>query len=120
MIPEASGSAAHSRWADSKVVRLLAGTGNLGVCWAAGYLGDRGGLENRSELRGDCRLLMEWEGLMGSTLRGLPTTSPLLSFHSSSSFSMDSRLFTLDSFCRDSCSTACSVDSCLQVKILAA
>ncbi|KAG7223542.1 hypothetical protein INR49_028435 [Caranx melampygus] len=26
---------------------------------------------------------------------------------------MDKRLFTLDSFCRDSCSMACSVDSCL-------
>lgn len=77
------------------------------------YLGDRGGLENTPELRGDWKL-MEWEGEVevGDTLRE-PLRSPLWSFHSSSSFSIDKRLLTLDSFCRDSCSTACSVDSCL-------
>lgn len=77
------------------------------------YLGDTAGLENRPELRGDWRV-KEWEGEddVGDTLRGL-LRSPLLSFHRSSSFSIDKRLFTLDSFWRDSCSAACSVDSCL-------
>ena len=62
------------------------------------YLGDTGALENRPELRGDWRL-KEWEGEVeeGDTLRGL-LRSPLWSFHSSSSFSIDKRLFTLDSF----------------------
>lgn len=104
---EETKSTADSRWDDSKdIVRLLEAGAHC-------YLGDTGGLENRPELRGDWRL-KEWEGEaeVGDTLRGL-LRSPLWSFHSSSSFSMDRRLFTLDSFCRDSCSTACSVDSCL-------
>ena len=83
-----------------------------GVPTQRGYLGERGGLEKRAELRGDWKLLA-CEGEVGDSLRGLPR-SPLWSFHSSSSFSMDRRLFTLDSFFRDWCSTACSVDSCLQ------
>lgn len=65
------------------------------------------------ELRGDWRL-KAWEGEadVGDARRGL-LKSPLWSFQRSSSFSIDKRLFTLDSFWRDSCSTACSVDSCL-------
>lgn len=67
------------------------------------YLGETGGLENRPELRGDWKL-KEWAGELevgevevGDTLRGL-LRSPLWSFHISSSFSIDKRLFTLDSF----------------------
>lgn len=81
------------------------------------YLGETGELEKTLELWGEWRL-KEWEGEckgeveVGDTLRGL-LRSPLWSFHRSSSFSMDKRLFTLDSFWRDSCSMACSVDNCL-------
>lgn len=61
------------------------------------YLGDRGGLEKKPELRGDWKVKeCEGEVEVGDTLRGL-LKSPLWSFHSSSSFSMDRRLFTLDS-----------------------
>jgi len=80
------------------------------------YLGETGGLEKTPELRGDWRLKEregEGEVEVGDTLRGL-LRSPLCSFHISSSFSMDRRLLTLDSLWRDSCSTACSVDSCLR------
>ncbi len=62
------------------------------------YLGDTAGLENRPELGGDWRLKeLEREVEVGDTLRGL-LRSPLWSFHSSSSFSIDKRLFILDSF----------------------
>lgn len=62
------------------------------------YLGEAGGLENTSELRGDWRLKeREGEVEVGDTLRGL-LRSPLWSFQISSSFSIDRRLFTLDSF----------------------
>lgn len=57
------------------------------------YLGEMGGLVNIPEFRGDCSV----RDVDGETLRGL-LRSPLVSFHSSSSFSIDSRLFTLDSF----------------------
>lgn len=73
------------------------------------YLGKTGGLENVAELRGDWR----FRDGEGETLRGM-LRSPLWSFQSSSSFSIDRRLFTLDSFWRVSCKTTCSVDSCLQ------
>lgn len=73
------------------------------------YLGETGGLENVPECRGDWR----FKDGEGDTLWGL-LRSPLWSFQSSSSFSIDRRLFTLDSFWRVSCKAACSVDSCLQ------
>ncbi len=54
-----------------------------------GYLGDIGVVEKEAELRGE----------EGERCRGLQM-SPLCSFHSNSSFSIDSRLLTFDSFCR--------------------
>lgn len=72
-----------------------------------GYLGDIGVVEKEAEFRG------EGKGEEGERRRGLQR-SPLCSFHSSSSFSIDSRLLTFDSFCRVCCNTACSVESCLQ------
>lgn len=67
------------------------------------------GLGKEPEFLGD------WKGMAGDVgdLLGLHR-SPLCSFHSSSSFSMESRLLTLDSFSSDSCRTACSVESCLE------
>lgn len=56
----------------------------------------------------------ELKGEVGDRRQGLGSKSQFCSFQSSSSFSMDRRLLTLDSFCRDCCSTACSLDSCLQ------
>lgn len=74
-----------------------------------GYLGDNGAaVAKEAEFRG------EPKGEVGERRRGLATRSPLCSFHSSSSFSMDSRLLTFDSFCSVCCSMACSLDSCLQ------
>lgn len=74
-----------------------------------GYLGDKGAAVGKeAEFRG------EPKGEVGERRRGLPSRSPLCSFHSSSSFSMDRRLLTLDSFCSVCCSLACSLDSCLQ------
>lgn len=75
------------------------------------HLGETLGLEKEPELLGD------WKGMAEDVgdLLGLHR-SPLCSFHSSSSFSMESRLLTFDSFSSDSCKTACSVDSCLQDK----
>lgn len=94
----------------------------VGCC----YLGETGGLEKTAELRGDWMGLVKtaelrgdwrprewWEGEVGDSLWGL-LGSPLCSFQMSSSFSIDRRLFTFDSLWRDSCSTACSVDSCLE------
>lgn len=73
-----------------------------GVCFLeAGdrhHLGEPGELEHTAELRGDWRLKdRDGEVEVGDTLRGL-LGSPLWSFHISSSFSIDRRLFTLDSF----------------------
>lgn len=74
-----------------------------------GYLGDNGAAVGKeAEFRG------ELKGEVGERRRGLASRSPLCSFHSSSSFSMDSRLLTFDSFCSVCCSMACSLDSCLQ------
>lgn len=74
-----------------------------------GYLGDNGAaVAKEAEFRG------ELKGEVGERRRGLASRSPLCSFHSSSSFSMDSRLLTFDSFCSVCCSMACSLDSCLQ------
>lgn len=56
----------------------------------------------------------ELKGEVGERRRGLASRSPLCSFHSSSSFSMDRRLLTLDSFCSVCWRMACSLDSCLQ------
>lgn len=71
------------------------------------------GLVKKAELRGDWSL-REWcEGEVGDILWGL-FRSLLCSFHMSSSFSIDSRLFTLDSLWRDSCSITCTVGSCLE------
>jgi hypothetical protein len=69
------------------------------------------GLEKEPEFLGD------WKGMAEEVgdLLGLHR-SPLCSFHRSSSFSMDSLLLTFDSFSRDSCSAACSVESCLENK----
>lgn len=69
------------------------------------------GLGKEPEFLGD------WKGMAADVgdLLGLHK-SPLCSFHSSSSFSMDSLLLTLDSFSSDSCRTACSVESCLKDK----
>ena len=66
------------------------------------------GLGKEPEFRGD------WKGAEGDVgdLLGLHRF-PLWSFQSSSSFSMERRLLTLDSFSSDSCRTACSVESCL-------
>lgn len=73
------------------------------------YLGDKGAVAGKeAEFRG------ELKGEVGERRRGLASRSPLCSFHSSSSFSMDRRLLTFDSFCRVCWSMACSVDSCLQ------
>lgn len=107
--PKGETNLAHnSRWTFPKEEACLLGAG--GLC----YLGDRGGLEKMTEPRGDWRL-SAWEGEEadgGEARRGL-LKSPLWSFQRSSSFSIDRRLFTFDSFWRDSCSAACSVDSCL-------
>lgn len=79
------------------------------VVWWWGYLGDKvAAVGKEAEFRG------EWKGEVGERRRGLASRSPLCSFHSSSSFSMDRRLLTLDSFCSVCWSTACSLDSCLQ------
>lgn len=76
-------------------------------CW--GYLGDKGAAVGK-----EAEFLGELKGEVGERRRGLPSRSPLCSFHSSSSFSMDRRLLTLDSFCSVCWSLACSEDSCLQ------
>lgn len=77
--------------------------------FALRYLGDNGAAAGKeAELRG------EPKGEVGETRRGLASRSPLCSFHSSSSFSIDRRLLTFDSFWRVCWSLACSVDSCLQ------
>lgn len=75
------------------------------------HLGEMLGLGQEPEFLGG------WKGTAADVgdLLGLHR-SPLCSFHSSSSFSMDSLLLTLDSFSRDSCRTACSVESCLEDK----
>lgn len=74
-----------------------------------GYLGDSGAAVGKeAEFRG------EPKGDVGERRRGLASRSPLCSFHSSSSFSIDRRLLTFDSFCSVCCSLACSLDSCLQ------
>lgn len=74
-----------------------------------GYLGDRGAAVGKvAEFRG------ELKGEVGERRQGLGSKSQFCSFHSSSSFSMDRRLLTLDSFWSDCCSTTCSLDSCLQ------
>lgn len=74
-----------------------------------GYLGDSGAAVGKAaEFRG------ELKGEVGERRQGLGSKSQFCSFHSSSSFSMDRRLLTLDSFCSDCCSTTCSLDSCLQ------
>lgn len=75
------------------------------------HLGEMLGLEKEPEFLGD------WKGMAEDVgdLLGLQR-SPLCSFHSSSSFSMDNLLLTFDSFSRDSCSAACSVESCLENK----
>lgn len=74
-----------------------------------GYLGDKGAVVGKvAEFRG------ELKGEVGERQQGLGSKSQFCSFQSSSSFSMDRRLFTLDSFCSDCCSTACSLESCLQ------
>lgn len=76
---------------------------------AKGYLGDNGAVVGKvAEFRG------ELKGEVGERRQGLGSKSQFCSFQSSSSFSMDSRLLTLDSFCSDCCSAACSLDSCLQ------
>lgn len=78
--------------------------------WTLGrhHLGEMLGLGKEPEFLGD------WKGMAEDVgdLLGLHR-SPLCSFHRSSSFSMESRLLTFDSFSRDSCRTACSVESCL-------
>lgn len=74
-----------------------------------GYLGDRGAAVGK-----EAEFLGELKGEVGERRRGLASRSPLCSFHSSSSFSMDRRLLTLDSFCSVCWRMACSVDSCLQ------
>lgn len=75
------------------------------------HLGETLGLGKEPEFLGD------WKGIAEDVgdLLGLHK-SPLWSFHSSSSFSMESRLLTFDSFSNDSCRTACSVESCLKDK----
>lgn len=75
------------------------------------HLGEMLGLEKEPEFLGD------WKGMAADVgdLLGLHR-SPLCSFHRSSSFSMESLLLTFDSFSRDSCSAACSVESCLGKK----
>lgn len=74
-----------------------------------GYLGDNGAEVGKlAEFRG------ELKGEVGERRQGLGSRSQFCSFQSSSSFSMDRRLLTLDSFWSDCCSTACSLDSCLQ------
>lgn len=75
------------------------------------HLGETLGLGKEPEFLGD------WKGIAEDVgdLLGLHK-SPLCSFHSSSSFSMESRLLTFDSFSNDSCRTACSVESCLEDK----
>lgn len=72
------------------------------------HLGDTLGLGKELEF------LSDWKGTAGDVgdFLGLHK-SPLCSFHSSSSFSMERRLLTFDSFSKDSCRTACSVESCL-------
>ncbi len=80
-----------------------------GLCSCLGYLGDKGAAVGKeAEFRG------ELKGEVGERRRGLASRSPLCSFHSSSSFSMDRRLLTLDSFCSVCWRMACSLDSCLQ------
>lgn len=73
------------------------------------HLGDTVGLEMEPEFLGEGKGMGE---VVGDSFLRLHR-SPLCNFHRSSSFSIDRRLLTLDSFSRDSCKTACSVESCL-------
>lgn len=89
-----------------KVMMMMRRRGSCSLC--VGYLGDKGAAVGKeAEFRG------ELKGEVGERRRGLPSRSPLCSFHSSSSFSMDRRLLTLDSFCSVCWSLTCSLDSCL-------
>lgn len=66
---------------------------SIGASELRGYLGDMEVVEKEVEFWG------KGKGEVGERRRGLQR-SPLCSFHSNSSFSIDSRLLTFDSFCR--------------------
>lgn len=97
-------SSIHSGLMRSVGVRVGGGSRLL-----SGYLGDKGAAVGK-----EAEFLGELKGEVGEGRRGLASRSPLCSFHSSSSFSMDRRLLTLDSFCSVCWSMACSLDNCLQ------
>jgi len=66
---------------------------SIGASEFRGYLG------NMAVVVKEVEFWAEGKGEVGEMRRGLQR-SPLCSFHSNSSFSIDSRLLTFDSFCR--------------------